>query len=63
MPRASYDFSYFYKEDFVEKSTKLHLFTYYTQSSTRNEINKHCNEMLMIFLFRSSSASIGVVPR
>ena len=63
MPPTSYDFLYFYKEDFVGKSTKLHLFTYYTQHSTRNEINKHCNEMLMAFLFRSSSASIGVVPR
>ena len=33
-------------EDFIEQSTKLHLFTYYTLvTATRKEKNKHCNRV------------------
>ena len=28
---------FFYREDFIEKSTKLHLFTYYLQPTTKKK--------------------------
>ena len=28
---------FFYKEDFIEKSTELHLFTYYSQPTTKKK--------------------------